>query len=100
VAIRRTAEEWRGIIEQWQKSGLSAAAFARAHGLRTATFDRWRAAIAKAPVPPDVSFVRLEVARPVAPLVVELGGARIRLERGFDAALLREVLAALAGDGT
>jgi len=99
VATRRTTEERRRIVEHWQRSGLSAAAFARANGLAVSTLDRWRAMVAKSPAP-NVSFVRLEVARPVAPLVVEVGGARIRLERGFDAGLLREVLAALAGDGT
>ena len=45
-------------------------------------------------------MVRLEVARPAAVsrawVVVEVGGARVLVEHGFDAELLREVVVALS----
>ncbi|MBL0196374.1 MAG: hypothetical protein IPQ09_26430 [Myxococcales bacterium] len=42
--------------------------------------------------------MRLEVApRAVGGLVVEVGPAKVRVEPGFDAGLLREVVRALAG---
>ena len=46
------------------------------------------------------AFVRLEVAAqpPSAELVVEVGGARVHVGRGFDPGLLREVVAALASE--
>jgi hypothetical protein len=46
--------------------------------------------------PESPRFVRVEVAPPrAASLVVEVGRARIVVERGFDAAQLRAVVAAL-----
>ena len=32
--VRRSAEDWRGIIEQFEESGLTQIAFAKEHGLR------------------------------------------------------------------
>ena len=50
---------------------------------------------------PDRSptFVRLELRRPSPQVVVEVGAARIVVEPGFDATLLRAVVDAL-GSGT
>ena len=60
---------------------------------------RW-AKIAEAISPPDPPrFVRLEVAAGrTAALVVEVGAARIVVERGFNVVHLRAVVAALAAE--
>ena len=62
-------------------SGLSAAAFARQHGLNYTTFCGWRAQRAKTRTAP--AFVQVEVAAPAPPveLVIELGShARMRVQ--------------------
>jgi transposase-like protein len=59
---------------------LSAAAFARHHGLNYTTFSRWRQRQRKTNSAP--SFVQVEVSEPAAPveLLVELGAhARLRI---------------------
>ena len=53
-----------------------------------------------APVPPP-GFVPVRLVEPPAEvpgLEVAVGGAVVRVRRGFDAALLRHVVAALGGD--
>lgn len=65
------------------------------------TLQRWRQRQRREPVAAitPVDFVRLVPAAPRAlgRVVVEVGTARILVEAGFDAALLRAVVAALAG---
>jgi hypothetical protein len=68
------------LLAAFDRSGLSAAAFARQHGLNYTTFCGWRGRQAKSKTSPV--FVQVEVAAPVAPveLVIELdGSARLRL---------------------
>lgn len=71
---RTTAVERAQILATFERSGMSAAAFARQHGLHYSTFCAWRRQ--QAPISP--AFVQIELAPPSAPveLVVELG-ARI-----------------------
>jgi len=70
----RTKEERARIVDEWRASGESAYRFARA-------------------------FVRLQVAAPATPvaaMAVEVRGARVVVEAGFDPALLRAVVEALS----
>lgn len=39
--VRRSVEDWRGIIERFEKSGLTQIAFAKEHGLCRATLCAW-----------------------------------------------------------
>jgi hypothetical protein len=39
--VRRTAEEWRQIITQWKRSGLSPEAFCQRESLQLSSFQRW-----------------------------------------------------------
>lgn len=39
---RRTREEWREHTAAWSRSGLSAADYAKRHGLNPGTFSWWR----------------------------------------------------------
>ena len=84
----------------WRASGLSAATYADRRGYSAASLLRWskRGAGAEPEAP---RFVRVEVVPSSsvggAELVVEVGDARVRVARRFDAALLRAVVDALSG---
>lgn len=43
--IRRTESEWESIIERFEQSGLSAAAFCRREKISKNTFSKWKARI-------------------------------------------------------
>jgi transposase-like protein len=78
---RRTQADRRAqLLAAFDRSGLSAAAFARQHSLNYTTFCGWRQRRFQAKASP--AFVQVEVAVPAAPLelVIELGvQARLRL---------------------
>jgi len=103
---------WRGVdaermLEAWRRSGQSAAAFAREHGLSAARLLRWRARL-EPTVAPAFHPVRvvgrgrpspITSARP-EPLELELrGGCRIRVPAGFDPAQLEELGRTVEGWG-
>jgi|SRR5579872_3122107 len=82
------------LLDAFERSGLSAAAFARKHGIRYGTFDVWRRQRRKA----APGFVQVEVAP--APesveLVIEFGpGARLRVASAAQVALAAQLLQAL-----
>jgi transposase-like protein len=95
------------VLEAWRRSGQSAAAFAREHGLSAARLLRWQAQLEPSapPVFHPVRVVGRERASPIAtarpePLELELrGGRRIRVSAGFDAALLEELVRTVEGWG-
>ncbi|MBI5710422.1 MAG: IS66 family insertion sequence element accessory protein TnpB [Candidatus Eisenbacteria bacterium] len=101
---------WRAVdaervLATWRRSGRTAAAFAREHGLSTARLLRWRARLEPS-APPVFHPVRVvgrerpsTTARP-EPLELELrGGRRIRVPAGFDPALLAELVRTVEGWG-
>jgi hypothetical protein len=94
----RGADEQQREVELWRASGLTAERFCARRGYSPKSLFRWAAAARSAVVMRPTEFVRLEVASTpgVAGLVVEVGVGRIRVERGFDRELLRDVVAALA----
>jgi hypothetical protein len=80
-------------VRRWRASGRSARAFAESEGIQPGTLRWWSSELRR-----ESKFVdatSLVTATADASLVLEIGGARIRVSRGFDAELLREVLAAL-----
>jgi transposase-like protein len=100
---------WRRTLRQWQRSGLSVRAFCAEHGLAEPSFYSWRRIIAQrdrqlAPVPVDDApvFVPLRVidasSGQVALEVVLDRGRVVRVLRGFDADMLRQLLAVLEED--
>lgn len=95
MARRLTERERRREVEGWRASGESQKAYARARGYSPVSLARWAAGTVPATTP---TFVRLEVApQPMhRELIVEVGGARVRVGRGFDRDLLREVVSALS----
>lgn len=90
---RTTTAERAQLLATFDRSGLSAAAFARKHQIHYTTFCGWRARRSKAK--PAPAFVQVELATASAPagLVVELGGnARIRIESASQIALAVQLL--------
>ncbi|MEO0601507.1 MAG: transposase [Myxococcota bacterium] len=45
--MKRSREQWRQIVEDYESSGMSAAAFARQEGLNRNTFSWWRTQLRK-----------------------------------------------------
>ena len=96
----RKEHEWRRWIAQWQRSGLSVAAFCARHGLSTANFYAWRRVLQRRTAAP-AAFVPVHVVAdtpqaPVSALELVLAeGRTVRVAPGFDAATLRQLLAVL-----
>lgn len=92
---RRYAAEQRQQFLEHVRSGVSVREAAARLGLNTSVGYRWvqRAGGSNAP-----RFVRLVPASkaPPAAVAVQVGGATVRVEAGFDAELLRAVISALA----
>lgn len=64
---------------------------------------RWAAAAEALTVTRPAEFVRLEIApraTAASEIVVEVGAARVRVGRGFDPVLLRDVVSALSDAGS
>ena len=85
-------QQWREHMERQPQSGKTVAGYCTEHGLKTWQFWYWRRALS--PKVAEAGFVQLA---PVAQTGVTLliGGCRIGIERGFDPAVLRDVVAAL-----
>jgi len=96
--VSRSAAERARLIAAWRASGLSTTAFARRRGIPPSTVYQWLAADVRARQPIRIAQVvrrapPADSAVAVAPaLVVELGGARIRVSAGFDRSVLAAVL--------
>ena len=78
--MRADATRRAQFLAAFDRSGLSAAAFARRHDLNYTTFCGWRHRRVKAKPSPDFVQVEVPTAAAAAPLVIELGaGARIQI---------------------
>lgn len=97
-------------MARYERSGLGPAAFCRQHRLVHSTFSRWvreygsggGKAEGKPYTGKTVEFVKLTQgggSEEHSELVVRVGGSSIVVRRGFDAALLRDVVAALSVTG-
>ena len=61
---RRTAAQWRKLIERFERSGQTRGKFCTAHGLALSTFDLWRRKLGAPPAAvdeahPEALFVEL-----------------------------------------
>lgn len=96
AARRRSRQEWKQIVLEWQRSGLRKAQFTRGHGLNPKTFGFWcwtlKADLAAAqprlqllPVQ-TVPVAAGKAATPRAQLaIVDLTGGTLRVEVSLDA---------------
>jgi transposase-like protein len=78
-APRTDAAQRAELLAAFDRSGLSAADFARRHGVHYTTFCAWRRRRDQAKA--SAAFVQVELDSPAPPseLVIELGAARLRL---------------------
>jgi hypothetical protein len=96
-------QSWRARVREQQSSGQSVAAYCASEGLSAASFYAWRRTLAErdrrrrsAGRPQFVPVrVKAEASVPLPLDVVLDGGGVVRVGPGFDAALLRAVVAAL-----
>lgn len=95
--LRRTHADRRvQLLAAFDRSGLSAAAFARQQGLNYTTFCGWRHRRTKAKASPGFVQVELAGAPPPAELVIELNGrARMRISSVGQIELVARLLQAL-----
>jgi len=103
-----TAETWRERVTEWKASGKRATDFAQGKPYAAGTLRWWsyrlgKLAREKRPKRPATTIAIARVVRKPTPtrtssgLVLEVGGVRVRVDSGFDRALLCEVVAALGG---
>jgi transposase-like protein len=93
---KRSRRRRARLLAAFDRSGLSAAAFARQHGLNYTTFCGWRQRRAEAKASPG--FVQVEVAAPAAPaqLLIDLGAqARLPITSTAQIELAARLLQAL-----
>ena len=96
---RFTAEERQRFVDEVRATGASVREVAERLGLDTSIGYRWMQAARQAGVPTFAKLVPVgSTAR--ATMAVEVGGAVVRVEAGFDADLLRAVVSALSPAST
>jgi transposase-like protein len=116
---RLSAAEWAELVASWSASGQSARSFAAAHGIADASLRWWKTELSRRGKgvvlgardggerserrPAIARVVRAgetipgEAGGHVAGVVILVGRARIAVEAGFDARVLRAVVEALGG---
>jgi hypothetical protein len=102
--MTETETKWAARVEQWRASGKSAPEFAQGQGFESSTLRYWASRLKHLPQSlakpvPRVRMLRVRRAprQMVAePMIVAIGAARVEVRSGFDRALLREVVEALA----
>ncbi len=99
--------QWKRRVAQWKRSGLTAEVFAAQQGFNVHTFRGWSSTLQRTTAGEveavEAGFVRLVAiesatvppAEPASLDVVLASGRVVRVRQGFDAALLRDVVAAL-----
>lgn len=108
---------WKQRVQAWKASGQSALAFSRGRGFAASDLRRWgdvlsqtaepaaasvrmaRVVVTAAPSAPDRRGIEPRHGAPAAPLLLELGGARVTIPHGFDVGSLRALVAILDARG-
>lgn len=102
------ARKWLERVREWRASGMTAPSFASGQGYAPSTLRYWASQLRHEESAPAqgralrrVRLARVEIAAssPATPVVVDVAGARIEVQAGFDRALLREVVDALRSGG-
>jgi hypothetical protein len=105
--MTETETKWAERVRRWRASDKTASEFARGQGFEASTLRYWASRLNRLPeaVAKPAARVRVlrvrRVEREAAgePMTVTVGAARIEVRAGFDRALLRELIAALAPEG-
>jgi transposase-like protein len=100
---RRSDAEWQQLIEQQQRSGLSASAFCQQHGLSSKTFYKRRQALREPTKATDSTERFIEIQRPSTPAAATATTAVLHYQRsqlhvptGVDARWLAQLMQALS----
>ena len=96
MSKRYRTKEREQLIETVRTSGEPVKAIAERMGVKKSTAYFWMKR-ARAARPPEFARVIPTAERAKASMSIEVGAVVIRLDSGFDAALLREVVSALGG---
>jgi hypothetical protein len=107
---RWTPAEARGVLDEWKRSGLPLARFARQRGYGPQRLQWWKGQLelrCASARPPLARFVPVELAAPTAPRVAERApswieialpdGVRLRVPEAVDARSVGRLVAALRG---
>lgn len=86
-------QKWSAKIAAWQDSGLSLAAWCRQNAVNYQSATHWRRRLTAIERPAPGMF--LELTLPPAPISLECNGVLVHVSRGFDSALLADVLSVL-----
>ena len=99
--MSRTQEErrqfWRGLIAQYEQSGVSVRAFCKQHRTSEHSFYQWRKRL-REQLPMKFALVETSRSAPAGVAALELvlvSGERLRIAPGIDDATLRLVLSVL-----
>jgi hypothetical protein len=94
LKFRATPDQWQAILSEYSASGKSIRGFCREKGIPHTQLAYHLGRARKA----QREYGFIEIVRGDVPcnLWIEAGRCRIRVERGFDAALLRQVAEALS----
>ena len=94
---RYTAEQRERLIAEVQ-AGEAVPAVAARMGVETSAAYLWIKEAREAGKPTFARLVPESASRTSSSVLLEIGRARVRVEAGFDAALLRQVVSALSGE--
>jgi hypothetical protein len=88
-------DDARDVLNEWRASGLSMAAFCRAHGLKVKRLERWHRRLRDDQQPDETRFVSFAMEPSVVspqPICMLLGEVRVEIPPGFhEETLLRLV---------
>lgn len=96
---RRTRQEWRDHAAAWSRSGLSAADYAKRHGLNPGTFSWWRSELRRErSISPSLTLVPVTMAPTTADHIIEVAlpdGIVVRASQQADLAHVAQLVRAL-----
>jgi hypothetical protein len=93
-----TKQKWAERVGAWRVSGQDASAFAAGKGYEASTLRWWSSRLGREERVRIVPVVaRASSVEAPGEVVVEVGGARVRVTSGFDGAVLAQVVRALGG---
>jgi transposase len=95
-----TQAKWAARVAAWRSSGQTAPEFCKGKEFSPGGLRYWSSRLGQGETTREVRMARVVRAVPEpapiqSPIVVEIGGARIAVRRGFDKEALRAVLAVL-----
>jgi hypothetical protein len=88
---------WRSLLERQATSGMSVRTWCALEEVGYATFRYWRRRLGRSGIVAPLTLIRVTEGESVGDgLWLSVGGVRIEVKPGFDAGLLKQVVAALA----